>query len=536
MNEVKQLPFLQAIRHMSYLVIMVGIMELIERLGFYGVKTGSGIYATGPIKNGGLGLTETEFGYITAMLAFTMSIIPVVVGGAADRYGYKITIAISTAIKVLAYITAALLHSFWGLMAAFALLGIGTGVFRPGIQGTLVHGTRPDTMRLGWAIFYEMVNIGGYLGPLLAGWLRQDSWNKVFYTCAAIVSINFLMLFTYREPAQPKSEEPAEEPVPTESLFKSTICELKKPAVIWVTVVFSLFWMMFFGIFDVVGLYVVDWVDTRSLTNWYRHATGDSNFLARLIIMSEDKTQILPEGIINVDSAVIMLTCALFTIVSARLKLMKSMMIGTAFSSVSLCLLGYSNIAWVCALAVAIFAVGEMLSSPQFGEYMAGIAPPGKIAMYLGFSELSGAIGGTVEGFFGPHLYGVLSSKENFAREMLAKYMPVGKIVEIPRGEAFERLATLTCGPNCTKEQLIDHHWALTQQIYYTHPQIGYVWYILGALGFAAVVGMWFYQRWMMGRIVAAPNTTFGDAVQVILEQEAARAQSPDQAKEPPAA
>ena len=80
------------------------------------------------------------------------------------------------------------------------VLATGTGIFKPGIQGTLVKATNRQNSSMAWGIFYQTVNIGGWMGPLLAAQMRQLAWSNVFYACAAIISINFLFLLMYREP------------------------------------------------------------------------------------------------------------------------------------------------------------------------------------------------------------------------------------------------------------------------------------------------------------------------------------------------
>ncbi len=46
------------------------------------------------------------------------------------------------------------------------------------------------------------MNIGGFLGPLVAAQLRQLEWKYVFFACAAIISANFILLLLYKEPGR----------------------------------------------------------------------------------------------------------------------------------------------------------------------------------------------------------------------------------------------------------------------------------------------------------------------------------------------
>src|SRR6185295_15113096 len=90
--------------------------------------------------------------------------------------------------------------------AGAMLLATGTAIFKPGIQGTLVKATRRENSSMAWGIFYQTVNIGGFLGPLVAGYMRKMQWQYVFLACAAIISLNFLMLMVYEEPGKAERE------------------------------------------------------------------------------------------------------------------------------------------------------------------------------------------------------------------------------------------------------------------------------------------------------------------------------------------
>ncbi len=201
-HDVKQLGLAAAIASLGYVFWVVGGMEMIERLAYYGVKAVAALYATDPESTGGLGVTPTQFGALLMVWALVQSFLPVITGGLSDRYGYKETIFVSTVVKIIGYLVMAWFHSYWGFFAGAIVLATGTAIFKPGIQGTLVKTTNRYNSSVAWGIFYQTVNIGGFLGPLLAGLLRKMEWTYVFYACAGIISINFLLLLTYKEVIQ----------------------------------------------------------------------------------------------------------------------------------------------------------------------------------------------------------------------------------------------------------------------------------------------------------------------------------------------
>ncbi|GJM08805.1 MAG: MFS transporter [Lysobacteraceae bacterium] len=491
-KDVKQLGTWAALVSLSYVFWICGGMEMVERLAYYGVRQVSSLYATDAASNGGLGLTGSDVGIIFAMWALMQSFVPVFTGGISDRVGYKETIFASTVFKIIGYLLMAWFPTFWGFMAGALTLAFGTGIFKPGIQATIVKATNRKNSSVAWGVFYQTVNIGGFIGPLVAAQLRQLEWSHVFYACAAIISLNFILLLTYKEPdkeerlqhrAKIKSGELTETP-----LWRDALKELFRPVVIWYIILFSGFWFMLMAFWDVAPLYFRDWVDTTVMVKHLFGDDGTSNPVWIFLLgMSQDGKSIQPEGLVNLNAMMIMFLCFIVAGWSALMRATSSMALGTFLASSALLLMGGFNYVWIMVLAIVCFSFGEMLSSPKSLEYMGNIAPSQKKAMYLGFSQLPTGIGWVLEGYLGQYLYGEYASKDTIARQALADQgQSAADIASIPIGEAFERLVTVT-------GQTAD---ALTAQLYASH-DLGIVWYLMGSVGVVSAFGMIVYGKWM---------------------------------------
>lgn len=500
--DVKQLGLIASIGSLGYVFWVVGAMEMIERFAFYGVVAVRTLYGTASAESGGLGVSLSKFGWIVSVWALFQSLVPVATGGLSDRYGYKETIFASTVVKIAGYLTMAFFPTYWGFFAGAILLAIGTAIFKPGIQGTLVKATKRENSSMAWGIFYQTVNIGGFLGPILAGQMRKLAWRNVFLACAAIICVNFLLLLTYKEPgkAERLAKNAAEKRagptfVARQSLVRESLRELAQPHVWLYLLIFSGFWLMFMSFFDVLPNHIQDWVDTRPLVNALFSGAEPGWFTEKLIVMSKDRTEILPEGVVNLDAGMIMLTCFLFAGLSGKMKAISSMVIGTLLVSVGLCLFAGSPFAFVVVGGILVFSVGEMLSAPKFSEFIGNFAPADKKAMYLGFSQMPLAIGWTLEGKVGPVLYDLFGSKENFSRQMLAdKGWAADKITAIPEGKAFDTLV----------EFLHEDRWGLTHKLYQLHQaDVAKVWYVMGGLGVVTALGIYLYGRWVARRTAA---------------------------------
>lgn len=190
---------------------IVNVMEMFERLAYYGVRAVVAIYMVLPVEQGGPGFSHIQKGAIFAAWASVQSVLPVFTGGFADRYGHKRTIVIAIALKIVGYLLMGSQMSYTGFFLGCMFLAAGTAVFKPGVQGTLASTLKSGNASVGWAIFYQLVNIGGFLGPVIAGVLRNSfSWAWVFYACAFIVAVNYLWLPFYKDPTEEVDHDAAQ--------------------------------------------------------------------------------------------------------------------------------------------------------------------------------------------------------------------------------------------------------------------------------------------------------------------------------------
>jgi hypothetical protein len=372
------------------------------------------------------------------------------------------------------------------------VLATGTGIFKPGIQGTLVKATNRRNSSMAWGIFYQTVNIGGWLGPLLAAQLRQLDWSNLFFACAGIISINFLFLLMYKEPDKEERLERqrliASGELKQGNLIHDSLAELARPQ-LWVfLMIMSGFWFMFNALFDVLPLHIRDWVDTSTVVATLFGADGTSSrFFIFFLGMSQDGTRIMPEGLLNLNAGMIMITCFLFAHFSGKLKAVNSMILGTLLAALAFFMIGWTAAGWLTVFGILTFSAGEMLSSPKFLEFIGNFAPPDKKAMYLGFSQLPLAVGWVLEGYFGPKLYGRLAAKETLSREWLADNgMSAQQLAAIPQGEAFQHLVEFA-GKSPQ---------ALTDMLYHAN-NVGNVWFLMGCIAVGAAIGLFFYGRWI---------------------------------------
>ncbi len=180
---------------------IANLMEISERMGWYGFFAVSTLYLTNAVADGGLGFTSQDRGVIQGLATFFLYLFPAVFGALADRYGYRRMFLASAVVMAPAYILLVAPRTFWGFLGVYFLVAVGHGMFKPVVISTVAKSTNEKTGSMGFGIFYMMVNIGGFLGPIVAGVVRGWDWKYVFWASSGwIVVMGLTCLLLYREP------------------------------------------------------------------------------------------------------------------------------------------------------------------------------------------------------------------------------------------------------------------------------------------------------------------------------------------------
>ncbi|MBL4632191.1 MAG: MFS transporter [Paraglaciecola sp.] len=195
MSLTKRSPFQQAF-------YVANTMEIFERLAWYGMYTLLASYIMTPTTQGGLGLGNTERGLIMGVVPFFLYLFPVVSGALADRFGYRKMFLLSFTLMAPSYYFLGYAKDLASFMSIFMLIALGAGIFKPVVTATISRTTDDTNRGLGFGIFYMMVNIGGFLGPVIAPIIQKNyGWQWVFIFACIWISVNFIpALFFYKEP------------------------------------------------------------------------------------------------------------------------------------------------------------------------------------------------------------------------------------------------------------------------------------------------------------------------------------------------
>ena len=157
--------------------------EMWERFSYYGMRAFLILYMTASVANGGLGFDDRTAATVYGNYVGSVWLTPILGGIIADRFlGQYRSVLIGGSIIALGHFTLAF-KSLTAFYAGLVLIVIGTGLLKPNIStivGSLYEDgdTRRDA---GFSVFYMGINLGAFLGPLIAGALAQKvDWHLGF--------------------------------------------------------------------------------------------------------------------------------------------------------------------------------------------------------------------------------------------------------------------------------------------------------------------------------------------------------------------
>ena len=122
--------------------------------------------------------------------------------------------------------------------------------------------------------------------------------------------------------------------------------------------------------------------------------------------------QVNPEYLINLNAGAIIFFQVAISYLVTRLKPFTTIFWGTIITVVSFSILIFGTAGWITVAGIVVFSFGEMMASPKSKEYTGKIAPPEKVALYMGYFYWCVALGNLFGGILSGQLYAA------FARDM----------------------------------------------------------------------------------------------------------------------
>ena len=186
--------------------------EMWERFSYYGMRAFLILYMVHA-----LGFDDKHAGRIYGNYTAGVWAAAIAGGIIADRWlGQYRSVLWGGIIIALGHFTLAF-HPLPFFYVGLSFIVIGTGLLKPNVSGIVGALYDPaDTRRdAGFSIFYMGINLGAFIGPLIAGWLAQKVDWHLGFACAGVgMSLGLLQYVLGRRRLQPAIERLAQRPKP----------------------------------------------------------------------------------------------------------------------------------------------------------------------------------------------------------------------------------------------------------------------------------------------------------------------------------
>ena len=360
---------------------VANISELFERLSYYAAFASLARYL-----NETLQFPIEQATSLTGFFGGLVWFLAVFGGTLADRMGFRRALAIAYLILSASYFLLGSLGASWMepirqslplvAIATFvlALPALGIALVKPSVVGTTARASHDNVRPVGYSIYYTLVNIGGFLGPLVASYvhkhMRVESVFRVSALSVFLMFIGVLLFFT-----EPKKHDEAE----TASLAqagKNFLTVLSNPRFMLFLTIFTGYWIVYWQIFITLPLYVTRFIDPKA-----------------------DTERLLATG----PLMVILLTVAI-NLLTEKVPAFSAVIVGTLITSLGpLVMILHPTVVGV-VLSLAVIALGEITQSPRYYEYIGRLAPSGQQGTYMGFAFLPLGVGSLIAGPVGGYL------------------------------------------------------------------------------------------------------------------------------------
>jgi dipeptide/tripeptide permease len=356
---------------------VANISELFERLSYYAAFASLARYLHETL-NFGVERASSLTGLFGGLVWFMA-----VFGGAlADRLGFRRALSLAYFILSVSYFLLGSIGAPWlaGVRNAMPLVvlvtvvlmlpAFGVALVKPCVVGTTARSSKENVRSIGYSIYYTLVNIGSFFGPLLASWVHKHlSVENVFRMAAlSVLLMFFLVLALFKEP---RSAEGVAAPS-LAKVAKNFLVVLSNPRFMIFLLIFTGYWIVFWQEFIALPLYISSYIDKNADT----------------------------ELVLVTDPVVVICFTMLIGFLTKKLHAFHAIVLGTLVSSVAWILLIIHPSVWMAVATLVVVATGEIIQQPRYYDYISRLAPPDQQGTYMGFAFLPLGIGSFIGGPF----------------------------------------------------------------------------------------------------------------------------------------
>jgi len=365
---------------------VANITEMFERLSYYAVFASLANYLHESLK-----FTTQDASSLSGFFGGMVWFLAIIGGTVADKLGFRRALSLAYLFLTTAYFLLGSLGASWmaaarGAMPLWLLVflililpALGVAMVKPSVVGTTASSSKENVRSLGYSIYYTLVNVGGAAGPYMASFVhRHLGVENVFRVAAfSVLLMVFAVLIFFRQPKRAGDVKP---PTFVES-GRNFWTVVSNPKFMLFLIIFSGFWIVYWQQYIALPQYIHLYIDPHADVEKILVTEGFSIICLQILVSS----------------------------LTQKIAAFRAITIGTLISSLCWLIVGSHGTVWFCVFTLFVLALGEMILSPRYYEYVSRLAPPGQQGTYMGFAFLPIGIGSLAGGWVAGrvmHYYG----------------------------------------------------------------------------------------------------------------------------------
>jgi len=380
---------------------VANITEMFERLAYYATFSVLAIYLHETLQ-----FSEAQAGDLIGYFSAVVWFLPILGGTLADWLGFRRSLALAYLVLGIGYFLLGSLSAPWMaplresmplttlVLLVLTIPAFGPAIVKPCVVGTTARASKENVRSLGYSIYYTLVNVGSTFGPLTALAVRRTIGIENVFRVSALCAFAMFaaVLIFFREPRA------AEETTRTSfgQSFKNLFLVLTNFRFMLFLVIFSGYWIIFWQEFIALPLFLRGHVNPNSDVEFLLTVDPLAVILLQIAI-SHWTRAIRPFSAMTLGTIVTALSWVFFAVADLSWQINGTWQIGPwTLEVIAVPIWGI--------VALFVLAVGEMIQSPRFYEYVSRLAPPGQQGVFMGFAFLPIAIGSATAGIIGGRL------------------------------------------------------------------------------------------------------------------------------------
>jgi MFS family permease len=452
-------PFLDFARVPRAIWYIIGAF-VIDSTAYFGMLTLMTIYLSHDMRWG-----DTFAGVTVSIYTMLLTLAMLGIGSFAESFGLRKAMlgglalaAVGRLIYCLAAGATGILIPVIMMIYALVITACGSGLLQPICYSGVKQYTDEKTSSMGYAMIYAFMNLGIVVIGTISSWIRpavqetldgasnanstdffanqlarfsSSGVQAVNWICFGMTVVAFglvFVLFTKRQEATRLRCEPELEKadLPKQELPQRIKSYFTDGPFSNARFVFFIFMML-----PVRTLFAHQWLTMPEyILRSYSTEVGDKM-----------------EWLVNwINPGIIFVGVPLLTAFTRRTNVYTMMIVGSLVSAAPTFLLCFGPNLHMLILYFVVFSIGEALWSARFLEYSSELAPPGRVAQYMGLANIPWLLAKGTTGFYS----GILMSR--------------------------------LCPPNTPHEQL----------------HTGTLWFIYGSIAMTTPIGLWLARKWVM--------------------------------------